>query len=131
RDQAKYRAARAQVVLVGLGEPTKAAAFRRDLDLPFTILCDPDKSIYRLYGLTRRMNLFREMTSPTDVAHYASDIARYGFALTEQDMFQLGGVFVIDRAGLLHYSFTAIRSADFPPTLTLLDAIHSANAVAV
>jgi peroxiredoxin len=129
-DHARYRAAGAQIALVGLGEPEKAAAFQRELNLPFTILCDPDKSVYRRYGLTRRMNLIREL-SPAGVASYANDIARYGFALTEQDMFQLGGVFVIDRAGVLHYTFTAIRSADFPPTQTLLAAITAANAVAV
>ncbi|MBA3823311.1 MAG: AhpC/TSA family protein [Ktedonobacterales bacterium] len=130
RDEAKYRAAGAQIVLVGLGEPDKAAAFRRELDLPFTVICDPDKAVYRAYGLTRRMNLLREAT-PSNVARYASDAARYGMALTEQDMFQLGGVFVIDRAGIVRFAFTAMRAADFPPTLTLLAAIQDANKVAV
>lgn len=131
QNAAKYRAAGGQIVLVGLGEPEKAASFRRDLDLPFTVLCDPDKSTYRAYGLTRRMNLLREVASPAGVAQYAGDIARYGIALTEQDMFQLGGVFVIDRAGILRFTYTAMRAADFPPTLTLLDALQAANAVAV
>ncbi len=130
RDAGRYRAAGAQVVLVGLGDPTKAAEFRRDLDLPFTILCDPDKAVYRAYGLTRRMNLPRELASPTGVARYAGDIARYGIALTEQDMFQLGGVFVIDRAGTICFTFTAMRAADFPPTSALFDAIQAAHAVA-
>ena len=131
RDEAKYRAAGGQIVLVGLGEPDKAASFRADLDLPFPVLCDTDRAVYRAYGLTRRMNLLREVASPAGVAHYAGDIARYGIALTEQDMFQLGGVFIIDRAGTLRFTFTAMRAADFPPTLTLLGAIRDANTVAV
>ena len=128
RDAAKYRAAGGQVVLVGLGEPEKAAAFRDDLGLPFTVLCDADKATYRAYGLTRRLNFFRE-ANPAAVSRFIGDVARYGTALTEQDMFQLGGVFVIDRAGIVRFTFTALRAADFPPTAELLHTIREANKV--
>lgn len=46
-----YHDAGAEVVLVGQGEPERAAAYREEQGLDAPILCDPDLDTYRAYGL--------------------------------------------------------------------------------
>ncbi|MEO5898816.1 MAG: peroxiredoxin-like family protein [Ilumatobacteraceae bacterium] len=38
-------------VIIGQGEPARAAAYRAEHELPCTILCDPDFDAYRAYGI--------------------------------------------------------------------------------
>jgi peroxiredoxin len=38
-------------VIVGQGEPARAAAYRSEHDLPCPVLCDPDHVAYRAYGI--------------------------------------------------------------------------------
>jgi peroxiredoxin len=46
-----YRAAGLNPVVIGQGEPVRAAAYRTEHDLPCTVLCDPDHVAYRAYGI--------------------------------------------------------------------------------
>lgn len=121
RDTQRYEAAGLQIVLVGLGSPEKAAQFRKALGLPFTVLCDPDKTAYQAFGLTRRMRLATEARLQ-GIVRVIADTARYGGALTEQDMVQLGGVFIIDRTGHVRFAYAALRAADRPALEDVLAA---------
>jgi peroxiredoxin len=125
RDKEQYAAAGLQIVLVGLGMPQQARQFRDALDLPFMILSDPDKQSYRAFGLTRRLNLGREINAQS-LSRFVHDVTRYGVGKTDQDMLQLGGVFVVDRAGIVRFSFAALRASDQP---ALADVIASAHLI--
>jgi peroxiredoxin len=46
-----YRAVGLELVIVGQGEPARAAAYRDEHHLPCPILCDPDQVAYRAYGV--------------------------------------------------------------------------------
>lgn len=46
-----YRAAGLNPVIIGQGEPERAAAYRAEHALDCTILCDPDHDTYRAYGI--------------------------------------------------------------------------------
>ncbi len=46
-----YRAAGGDVVIIGQGEPERAARYRDRQQLDVPILCDLDRSVYRAYGL--------------------------------------------------------------------------------
>jgi peroxiredoxin len=48
---AQYVAAGLEVVIVGQGDPARAAAYRTVHDLPCPVLCDPDRVAYRTYGI--------------------------------------------------------------------------------
>jgi peroxiredoxin len=122
RDQQRYHDADLQIVLIGLGTPEKARQFRQDLNLPFTVLCDPEKRSYRAFGLTRRLNLLREL-HPQSAARLVAAMRQHGGAATGQDMLQLGGVFVVDRAGIVRFAFTALRMADQPALEDVLRAV--------
>ncbi|HET6567639.1 MAG TPA: peroxiredoxin-like family protein [Rhodothermales bacterium] len=51
REYAALVEAGASVVIVGQGEPARAAAYREKFNLPCPILCDPDLDAYDAYGL--------------------------------------------------------------------------------
>jgi len=42
-----------QVVLVGLGAFDRAEAFKKQFNISFPIICDPEKKLYQTYGLGR------------------------------------------------------------------------------
>ena len=46
-----YLAAGMQPVIIGQGEPVRAAAYRAEHEIPCAILCDPDHDAYRAYGI--------------------------------------------------------------------------------
>ena len=46
-----YRAAGLNPVIIGLGDPDRAAAYRVAQDLRAPVLCDPDATAYRAYGI--------------------------------------------------------------------------------
>lgn len=46
-----YREAGLQPVIIGQGEPERAAAYRAEHGLDCTILCDPNHDAYRAYGI--------------------------------------------------------------------------------
>ncbi len=123
RDKSIYDAAGLQIVLIGMGTPEQARQFQRSLALPFTILSDPGKQSYRAFGLTRRLNLAREL-NPQSLSRFVTDVARYGVARTDQDVMQLGGVFVVDRAGIVRFAFTALRASDRPSTDEIITALR-------
>ncbi len=106
-----------------MGTPEQARQFQRSLALPFTILSDPGKQSYRAFGLTRRLNLAREL-NPQSLSRFVTDVARYGVARTDQDVMQLGGVFVVDRAGIVRFAFTALRASDRPSTDEIITALR-------
>ncbi len=40
-------------LLFGIGPPEQAEAFRKEFDLSFPIVCDPDRRLYAAYPLNR------------------------------------------------------------------------------
>ena len=47
----RYIDAGLQPVIIGQGEPERAAAYRLEHQLECTILCDPEHDAYRAYGI--------------------------------------------------------------------------------
>jgi peroxiredoxin len=119
RDWERFRAAGLGIVVVTLGTPGRVAEFAQEWSLPFPLLADPRRQAYAAYGLGKLS--FRHESNITSAARAASAALRYGVAReAEQDMLQLGGVFVVDTEGVIRYTFRAERAAEFPPSDELL-----------
>ncbi len=124
REQPTLDAAGLQVVLIGLGTPEEAREFRAALRLPFTVLCDLEMRSYARYGLGR-MNAGAE-ASLASVTTFFSEVSHYGGAWSkDQDMAQLGGVFVVDTSGTVRLTFRPRRAAERPPIADLVRAIQA------
>lgn len=121
RDLPQLQAANAQVVLIGLGTPAEAHAFRAKMELPFPVLSDPDKTSYALYDLAARLDVGSELRAGKAL-QFVADVARYGVAKTDQDILQLGGVFAVDQAGIIRFVHRARLATDYPRTRAILQS---------
>lgn len=102
------------------------AAHRSHLDLRFPLLADPQRALYRRFGLGR--GSFTEVWGFATLSLYR-DLLRRGrrLRLPVQDTRQLGGDFVIDGDGYLVAAFRP-RSPDARPEVDqLLAAVEQAG----
>lgn len=96
------------------------AAHRAQLDLPFPLLADPERSVYRQLGIGR--GSFTDVWSLGTLKLYR-DLLRRGRKLRApaQDTRQLGADIVIDGDGRLVVAFRP-RSPDLRPSIEQLVA---------
>lgn len=119
RSRQKFEDIGFQVVLVGLGTPVLAEKFRQEFSLTFLIICDPDKELYREYGLGR--GTIGNMASTTVLLRGLRAMSRgYTPGIPRGDVMQLPGVFLIDREGRIRYSYYSKDASDHPKVEDLL-----------
>jgi peroxiredoxin len=109
------------VVLVSSGTAAQAEVFRRDYRVPFTVICDPERVLFKKYSL-REMTL-RDYLSPRMWVKSVQVMAQgYGHKSGEGSEAQLGGVFIIETSGKVAYAHIAADAADHPSPHEILQA---------
>lgn len=126
RDRATAFAAEGvSIAAVGQGTPRDACRFREQLDLPFAVLSDADRSAYATYGLMD--GTVEQIYSPVPGLKLASAMLRgHRPHRTIGSVRQLPGTFVIDRNGLVRVAHPGLHAADVPEIATLLPRILAA-----
>ncbi len=116
----------ASIAAVTFAEVERLAAHRDHLDLPFPLLADPERTVYRRFGL-ERAPLWR-IYNPGTLRLYGQLLAR-GRRLRRpvDDTRQLGGDFVLDAAGRLAAAFRPRSPDDRPPIDDLVVAVRRAR----
>jgi len=108
-----------QVVLVGLGTPDRAEAFKKLFSLSFPIICDPEKKLYQTYGLGRSSIV--RMASPALLLKGLKTLSRgHAPGVPQGDVMQMPGVFLTDTAGNIRYAHYSKDPSDNPSIETLL-----------
>lgn len=110
----------ATIVVVTFSEPDRLAAYRAHLHLPFAVLSDIDRRLYRLVGAER--GTLRQVWSVATLRMYGA-LIRSGRRLRRptEDTRQLGADVVIDAGGIVR--FVALpASPDQRPTISQLTA---------
>jgi peroxiredoxin len=108
-----------QVVLVGLGTAEQAGEFKEEFSLTFPIICDPQKELYRQFGLGR--GGVSSLASPVVLLRGMRAMARgYTPGIPREDVMQMPGVFLIDKDGEIRYSYYSKDASDHPPVDSLL-----------
>lgn len=134
RDEyADYVAAGANVVIVGQGEPERAAAYRERYEIPCPILCDPDRKYYRAYGLPEGQVSQILFDAPQDFWTHGRSIGEdfqrqrreQGRPLVDSP-WQLPGEFAVDPTGTIRLAYRYQYCEDFPNPLVLITAIKTA-----
>ena len=122
RNKNSFANAGAQVVLVGMGTPSESAKFAAKFDVPFPIVADPQKKLYRKFELKRMSTLgfFSPRVALKGVAALAGG---HGMGMPQGDVRQLPGVFIIDTAGQIVFSHFSSSPADHPDPKTILAAL--------
>ena len=116
----------AELVVVGNGRPEHAADFRREQNLTFPLLVDPEMSAYRAAGLKRGI---ADAVNLRMLRHGVRAL-RKGFRQTklQGDPWQLGGVFVITPAGELPYQQISREAGDHPEPSQILRVLETLKA---
>ena len=93
---------RANIVVVTFAAPERLAAYRAHLELPFDVVADTDRTLYRLLGAER--GTIRQVWSLGTIRMYAR-LVRAGRRLHRptEDIHQLGADAVVGRDGALRF----------------------------
>ena len=130
---AGYRAAGGDVVIVGQGEPERAARYRERQGIEVPVLCDPERTVYQAFGLlqgTTAQVLFdaSDAMLRCDLdAGLASSASRHATdrALVD-DPWQLPGEFVIGTDGVIAHAHRYGWCEDYPDPRVHVAAIRGA-----
>ncbi len=114
------------IAAITFARADRLAAHRAHLGLPFPLLADPEREVYRRFGL-ERAPLWR-VYNPGTLRLYGQ-LLRRGRRLRRpvDDTRQLGGDFVIDATGRLAAAFRPRSPDDRPPIDELVAATRRAQ----
>jgi peroxiredoxin len=133
-----YQDAGANVLIIGQGEPERAAAYAKKYQLPgLPILCDPKFVTYEAYGLLEGKPsqilfdapeefLDRNLEAGLKLAQERRELDR---PLVD-NAWLLPGEFVIDRNGIVRLAYRYNYCEDFPDYRVLTAAIREARLAA-
>lgn len=112
----------AEIVVVTFADPDRLAAHRDHLGVPFTIVTDPARALYRLLGAERGTR--RQVWSPGTLRRYVR-LVRAGRRLRRptEDVYQLGADAVVGRDGRLRYRSLPSTPDARPPVEDLIAAL--------
>jgi len=123
----------AKVVIIGQGEPERAALYIHNRNIPCPVLCDPTYTVYQAYDLLEG--------KPSQIVFDAPDKLlqcdlETGISLqnsrqgteraTVDNPWQLPGEFVVDTSGVIQLAYRYQYCEDWPNPLVLIGAIKEA-----
>lgn len=112
----------ATIAVVTFAEVARLAAYREHLGVPFTIVSDHDRALYRALGVER--GSARRVWSPGTLRLYARLLRRgRRLARPTEDVRQLGADVVVGRDGRIRYLALPPSPDARPPMTELLAAL--------
>jgi peroxiredoxin len=126
REKQRFDDAGAGIVLVGMGTPRASAEFAVRFGVPFPIVADPERKLYRLFDL-RRMNPLGFLSPALALKGVSALAGGHGLGAPQGDVRQLPGVFIIDTLGRIVFGHYAADPSDHPDTATLLESLPHAG----
>jgi hypothetical protein len=117
----EFRARGAEVLALCFDPPERAERYAREQGLPFPLLVDLERRVYRAYGLERG-GLWGFLHPRVALGYLPLMLAGRRPQPPHTDPLQLGGDFVVDPAGLLALAQPSRSAADYPTVAELLAA---------
>ena len=118
----------AQVVAIGQGTADEAGRICAQMGVDYPCLGDPEKASYRAYGLRRagwREIILDPMREGSEAMKKGYKVSIRGSLMRHSDWFQLPGVAIVDREGVLRYLHRARHSGDIPAPAAVLAALDA------
>ena len=119
RNYSEIQVRQGAVIAVSFESRDRLFQLSRQMQLPFPLLSDPERDVYRAYGL--QSGKLSRMFGPATVAAYVKLLAKgRWYHFSRSDLRQLGGDFVIDATGIVRYEYRSTATHDRPPVDRLL-----------
>ena len=106
-----------RVLLVSFGTAWQAKRWREETQSPFSLLLDPERCVYRAYGLKR--SAARSWHPRAILSNLLLLLKGRKLRPFQGDPNQLGGDFLIDKQGIVRFAHPSEDSADRPSMKTL------------
>ena len=123
----------ASVIIIGQGEPERAAAYIQDHNIPSPVFCDPTYKVYQAFDLLEGKPSQIVYDAPDEFlqckfeAGVALQNSRHGTPRATVDSpWQLPGEFVVDKTGVIRLAYRYQYCEDWPNPLVLMGAIKEA-----
>ena len=132
-EYSKYQELGANVVVIGQGEPERAADYAARNKIPCPVLCDPTFQVYQAYDLLEGKT--SQVLFDADDDYLKCDLeagrslqnSRHGTERASVDNpWQLPGEFVVDKKGVIRLAYRYQYCEDWPNPLVLIAAIKEA-----
>lgn len=120
----EIRSAGAEVVMVSFVRPQSLSQYVRDLSLPFVVLWDDDRRVYRAYGL-RSAPLLQVYSARVLWGYVKMMLTGHRLRKPVGDVRQLGGDFVIDGEGIVRLAHPSQRADDRPGVDELVSLVRN------
>lgn len=125
----KFRECGIRPIIIGQGEPIRAAAYKAEHGLAATILCDPDHATYRAYGIGHWK--FQQIMLTDPPGEYLADPTGWGAAIQKErratrpivdDPWRATAEFLIDDEGIIRFAHQYEHCYDPPSADTIVEA---------
>lgn len=123
----------ANVVVIGQGDPERAAWYKDKYKVPCPVLLDPDETVYRAYGLLEMspwLLIGRAPPGPEYFQNIMSTHRTKGRPVADNP-FLLPGEFVVNTQGKFVFTYRYQYCDNYPNLDTLLNSIKEAAASTV
>ena len=111
--QDEFKRLNTEVLIVAFGTLPLAQAWLEETCAPFRLLLDPERTVYRVYGLER--SLLRSWNLKTVQRYVQLMRAGRQWRGIQGDSTQLGGDFIVDADGMLRLVYRSSDATDRPP----------------
>jgi len=114
----------ATVLVISFSSRAEAArAWLEETCPSFTMLLDPERKVYRAYGLKRAwLRIWNPIAGWDYIRLLLSGQRVRGI---EADPYQLGGDFIVDSKGVLRLAYRSRVATDYPPVADLLALLNN------
>jgi alkyl hydroperoxide reductase subunit AhpC len=112
-----------EVLIVSFADEQPARAWLQETGVRFPLLLDPQRRVYRAYGLER--SVARTWTPRVLWYYLRRLVAGRRLRRIEGDPHQLGGDFIVDPRGIVRFVHREWDPVDRPPVGRLLEILRS------
>jgi peroxiredoxin len=118
----EFEALGTQVLIIGFQETQISRQWLERSGVSFSFLMDPDRKVYRAYGLGR--SVWRSWHPRNLWSYFKRMLAGQGLPRITADPNQMGGDFIVDRTGVVRLAYFSHDPTDRPSVEQLLDLLR-------
>lgn len=123
RNLEAFKARQAEIILVSFTGGYWAEAWQSEMGVPFPMIIDEDKDLYREYGL--HASLWGGVGAKITAYYVRRFFSTGKLPSVRGNPIQLGGDFIIDGAGQLAYAYRSVDATDRPSVDDLLAELEA------